>query len=98
MVMTTYADACGVDSQQLLDEIPMNRDCNDGGSADDSDGDNDDDSADGSDDDNADGSTDGSDDDSDGDSADGSDDDNACLLYTSPSPRDAVVSRMPSSA
>ena len=24
--------------------------------------------------------------------------DNACLLYTSPSPRDSVVSRMPSSA
>ena len=25
-------------------------------------------------------------------------DDNACLLYTSPSPRDATLSRMPSSA
>ena len=28
----------------------------------------------------------------------GEDDDKVCLLYTSPSPRDATLSRMPSSA
>ena len=32
------------------------------------------------------------------DSYNSDDDDNACLLYTSPSPRDGLLSRMPSSA
>ena len=36
--------------------------------------------------------------DDDEEASDGNDDDNDCLLYTSPSPRDPVSSRMPSSA
>ena len=35
---------------------------------------------------------------SDGDADDDGDDDDVCLLYTSPSPRDGLLSRMPSSA